>query len=358
MLIDTPVLYFNLEEYLVTVLSETHLPFSLRGTIFDRADTKTLFSNTLQVKMFLSARLISIQRKNAKQILKHLKLSTRNDMNTRCNIALYCKALTLTDSYWVKREVSTSTWSDVNLYTNRLDEALIDVSLNGVSYTPTTTVLSPELTTKGLFKKAWLRKADGLYLYKSDDLEDKTNTKAEAIASQLLDAFGLSHCPYNLETHNGELMVICPCLATDELSMVDASDIKLYCNANGINFRDLCKRIGGVDYHNMFVVDYLISNTDRHDGNWAFYMNNDTGKLVSMVPLYDHNLSLIADITGASKNDNLLSNFREFKTLKEGAIHHLPYSSIKAGDLSSTDYMGYPSLQGHIEKRLSTLNLI
>ena len=36
----------------------------------------------------------------------------------------------------------------------------------------------------------------------------------------------------------------------------------------------------------MFIVDYLIGNTDRHNGNWGFLLNTDT-KDIPFAPIYD-----------------------------------------------------------------------
>ena len=39
-------------------------------------------------------------------------------------------------------------------------------------------------------------------------------------------------------------------------------------------------------FWNMFVIDSLIGNTDRHNGNWGFLLNKSTGK-VEFAPIYD-----------------------------------------------------------------------
>lgn len=39
-------------------------------------------------------------------------------------------------------------------------------------------------------------------------------------------------------------------------------------------------------FWNMFVVDSLIGNTDRHNGNWGFLLNSNT-KEISFAPIYD-----------------------------------------------------------------------
>ena len=38
--------------------------------------------------------------------------------------------------------------------------------------------------------------------------------------------------------------------------------------------------------NNMFVIDSLISNTDRHKGKWGFLVNKSTGK-IKFSPIYD-----------------------------------------------------------------------
>jgi hypothetical protein len=42
-------------------------------------------------------------------------------------------------------------------------------------------------------------------------------------------------------------------------------------------------------FYQTVVVDYLIANRDRHGANWGFYMDNQTGNLVGIHPLFDHN---------------------------------------------------------------------
>lgn len=357
MLKDTKVLYFNLDDFMVEVLREELLPFSLRSDLSDSYNPKEVLKNIEKLKSYFSSRVLSLHRKNAKQILNLLKLSQRDDIDTRCNIALYCKCLSLTDAYWVKQEDSTDSWEKVNLFSNHLSDAMVDVSLIGISFTPTTDQISPELTTKGLFQKAWVRKKDGLYMYKSDSLDDKTNTKVEVIASQVLDCFNVAHCEYRLEKYEELLVASCKCIANETYSMVDAADIKRYCDNIGVSFRAFCQQFGGIDYNKMFVVDYLLSNTDRHDENWGFYMDNETGKLVSLIPLYDHNLSLIADLTGAS-SDGLLSNFKQYETLRDGAVDNLERAHLEVvKSLDSVDFMGYDILKLKIEERMKELKL-
>jgi len=36
----------------------------------------------------------------------------------------------------------------------------------------------------------------------------------------------------------------------------------------------------------MFIIDSIIGNTDRHNGNWGFLLNNETGE-IKFSPIYD-----------------------------------------------------------------------
>ena len=63
----------------------------------------------------------------------------------------------------------------------------------------------------------------------------------------------------------------------------------IYCNQNGKNLIDETISIDSENFFKMCVVDYLISNSDRHSQNWGFYVNNYNGNIICLHPLYDHN---------------------------------------------------------------------
>ena len=47
-------------------------------------------------------------------------------------------------------------------------------------------------------------------------------------------------------------------------------------------------------YHMMNIIDYLIGNTDRHWGNWGFWVNNKTNKVIKLHPLMDYNKAFLS----------------------------------------------------------------
>ena len=45
----------------------------------------------------------------------------------------------------------------------------------------------------------------------------------------------------------------------------------------------------GESIYKMWIVDFLISNRDRHGQNWGFYYDTETMEILGCHPLFDHN---------------------------------------------------------------------
>ena len=66
--------------------------------------------------------------------------------------------VSLTDIYWVKKSEEEISYEKINLYDNSLNEAVVELSLRGKPMTVTNQELAPDLSTKGCFPKAWIRR--------------------------------------------------------------------------------------------------------------------------------------------------------------------------------------------------------
>ena len=67
-------------------------------------------------------------------------------------------------------------------------------------------------------------------------------------------------------------------------------------------------------FWDMFVVDALINNNDRNEGNWGLILNKDTGKL-RIAPIYDNGASFY----NKSGDDRLLSIYDDDYKFKQSA---------------------------------------
>ena len=84
-------------------------------------------------------------------------------------------------------------------------------------------------------------------------------------------------------------------------------------------------------FWNMFIIDSLIGNTDRHNGNWGFIMNKKTGS-IEFSPIYDCGSCL-----------NPMIEDKEIKKISETELKNLAvncYSCLKENG-KKINYMSY-----------------
>ena len=101
--------------------------------------------------------------------------------------------------------------------------------------------------------------------------------------------------------YNGKEKIVCACedftddknvlYEFENLALSINPDKKIETELNDImDAIEECKMINIEEtkqkFWDMFVIDSLIGNTDRHNGNWGFLLNKDTGK-VKFSPIYD-----------------------------------------------------------------------
>ncbi|MCM1541683.1 MAG: hypothetical protein NC121_10525 [Blautia sp.] len=334
MLKDTKVLYFDFEDFVVEVINDDLLPFCLRSDIRASNAMKDILHNVQAVKSYLSSRILSLSRDNAKQIYAAFQIPQIDSIDNRVNICTKCKGVSIQDSYWVREDSEETCWNHVNIRQNKLYD-IVNISLSGFNPTITTSRICPELTTKGLFRKGWIHLGNELYMLKSDRTNNYVNTKMEILASDMLTCFEnridcVAYVGDIKETTEGtEFVSICKNFVDEEYSFVEAWEVMEYLKRCGMDFRTCCLRQWGNQFACIPVLDYIIINTDRHTQNYGFFMNNDTGKIEKMAPLFDYNCALVADYFQRDANDTLSQMFNTSETLRDLAHKFLPDTSIR-----------------------------
>ena len=101
--------------------------------------------------------------------------------------------------------------------------------------------------------------------------------------------------------YNGKEKVVCACedftnynhilYEFENLALSTNPDKKIETDLDDVmEVIEACKMIDVSEtkekFWEMFLIDSLIGNTDRHNGNWGFLLNKDTGK-VEFSPIYD-----------------------------------------------------------------------
>lgn len=293
MLQDKPVMQFNIDESYYHVLDENLLPVRLRGIYQkdypDLSNRKEyeLYSGTLVD--FLSHRVLSLSRHNAKKLLNAYNFSQSQDAFTKARIAIICKAVSMSDDYWINNDQLSFKWDKICIRKNHLNEIVSNIALTGSSLTIQGRPETPEFSTVGAYAKCWIRQNDTPYLLKAGS--GKNEERIEVSVSKILDCFNIPHVHYDLYRYKDTKLVVsrCEIANSDKCSIVPAEEFCSYCNRIGLDFEETAKTIDPEMFYKTCIVDYLISNSDRHMRNWGFFMDNENGNLNCIHPVFDHN---------------------------------------------------------------------
>lgn len=96
-------------------------------------------------------------------------------------------------------------------------------------------------------------------------------------------------------------------------------------------------KIDADSVYKMWVVDYLISNGDRHGLNWGFFYNCDTMKILRCHPLYDHNNSFDIAVMNNEDTPYLYNSSMAMKQAAEIAMKHVDFHFYR--DFNKDDFL-------------------
>ena len=309
---DIPVIKFNIDTGICCIMNEEFVPYSLKNSIKTEENLDSVekilsirSNNRDKIIEYLANRMLVLSRKNVKKILTAYNFSQNQSPYTKARIAIVCKAVSMTDCYWIKTENDKLKWKDINPRKNHLNEIVSHIALCGKSLTLDGTPRSPELTLQGAYAKCWKRPNGETFLLKRSS-SSKHESDIEVMGSDILDCFNVPHVHYDLTkiSIDGETFSACMCknMASENLSLVDAGEFYSYCARNDKDFIQEVLKIDSEMIYKMCIIDYLLQNPDRHLGNWGFYRNNDTGEIVRMHPLFDHNNAFDETMSEEFKN--------------------------------------------------------
>ena len=219
--------------------------------------------------------------------------------------------LSLSDQYWIKPYGSNITYDDVNFFQHDFDYAEFleaSLSLNSKVLTKEASLKTPNNTTDGMLKKAWVIEDGVRYLLKGGYKTDVLQPFNEVLASMICDRLGFSHVPYTLTTYKDQVVSKCPCFITRNTELITAYQIKNNMKRydSREDYETYIKKLEeeGIDnarikMENMYILDYLIMNEDRHLNNFGIIRDVNTLKWVDVAPIFDNGQSLnIQDYSG------------------------------------------------------------
>ena len=245
----------------------------------------------VDINDWIDGRQIAKHRVAIERLMRELGLTTRHDFigMARC--------LSLTDTFWMKRADEDLSWDSVSLYRNPFDDVIARIAFDGTGmYGRANSPTSPEFATSGSFAKCWIREGDAISLLKrgsSGYANAGFEPYSEKLASDLLTAARIDHVPYEIVRYHGALASKCPLFTSEEVGFVSAH--RFFDRPFGVRDMLAFSAEHGAEesFREMVVLDAVMANVDRHAGNYGFLVDNATGRVLRMAPLFDHNMACL-----------------------------------------------------------------
>lgn len=335
----------------VRIYQEQFMPYDLYLEEIEMPDIDVQINNLNNFYHWCASRVLSLDRAYAKEILNSIGVAQAVTDKERAKISMSYHCVSLTDVYWVKKEEEIITFSELNLYDNPLNEAIVELSLKGRQMTVTNRELAPDLSTKGCFPKAWIRTEEGFKLLKDGGADE---VRKELLASKICQCFEFKQVVYNEYFYDGEMVTESKIISSKEYSMVSKMAFDIYAVNHDLDTLEVCREIDRDSYYGMNILDYLTGNTDRHPENWGFYVDNNTNKYISLYPLMDFNqcFGSYDTIDGA----NCQTVLPRKMTQKEAAIEAVKVVGLK--QIAEVDMKWFDEMEHVKEMFLKRLNIL
>lgn len=278
------------EDGTCTVYYKSFLPFNL--WIEEGDDMNVRLNNLNNFYYWCASRVLTLDRKYAKEIMNAIGAKQATTDRDRALIAISYHALSLTDVYWIATNNEKTKFEEISLYTHSLSNSFADVSLCGKQITAQNEELinnqdaAGDIATNGVAPKAWIRENDNFYLMKDGEERD---VDAELLASKIVDCFDVDHVKYTENSFDGRKVSKSEIITSEKRSIVSMEYIDIYCANHDLDTDEFVLKKDKYNYYMMNIIDYLIGNSDRHWGNWGFWVDNKTNKLLKLHPLMDFN---------------------------------------------------------------------
>ena len=239
--------------------------------------------------------------------------------------------LSLSDQYWLKPEGSNICYDDINFFDNDFDYSEFmeaSLSINNKSITSDKSLKTPNNTTDGMLRKAWIIENKTRYLIKGGYKNDILQPFNEVLASEICKRLGFEHVEYTLDTYKDMVVSKCPCFITKNTEFITCYQIRKNMERynNNQDYEEYVKELEkeGIKnarekLENMYILDFLILNEDRHLNNFGIIRDVNTLKWLDVAPIFDNGQSL--NIQDYSDEEIVINNqgrlFYEIKPFDE-----------------------------------------
>lgn len=302
-----------------------------------------MYKKTERVNVFLSdwfqGRGIPSWRDDLDLLLSKLNITTP--------IELLDKAfgLSLSDQYWINPIDSKIEYKDINFFEHDFkDSEFVNATFsNNITSNTKISLISPNNTTDGRLKKTWIIENKKRYLLKGGYKNEVMQPFNEVLASMICERLDFNHTKYTIDTVNNKIVSKCECFINTNTELVTAYQIlKNNCDKENAyeTYINILERNGinnaREEVENMFILDYLMLNEDRHLNNFGIIRNVETLKWESICPIFDTGQSL--NILDYNDEEVIINGDGRFFYKTSHFDEIIPYiKNIKRFDLNKLD---------------------
>ena len=275
--------------YIYNVIDIDFAPIILKNTYQSNEDLKVVLSE------WFKGRGIPSWRDDLDLLLAKLNISTPTELLDKAF------GLSLSDQYWIKPFDSKIEYKDINFFEHDFEDSEFTIATFSNTRDSNTKIslISPNNTTDGRLKKTWIIENGKRYLLKGGYKNEVMQPFNEVLATMICNRLGFKHIPYTIGVVKDTIVSKCECFINKDTELVSAYQIlhnncdkdeayetyiKLLEN-NGIsNARE--------EIENMFILDFIMLNEDRHLNNFGIIRNVETLKWTETAPIFDTGQSL------------------------------------------------------------------
>lgn len=228
-------------------------------------------------------------------------LLTKLNISTPTELLDKAFGLSLSDQYWVKPYDTDIKYEDINFFEHDFEDSeFTNVTFsNNVNVNSKISLISPNNTTDGRLKKTWIIEDGKRYLLKGGYKNEVMQPFNEVLATMICSRLGFKHVPYTIDIIGEKIVSKCECFIDKNTELVTAYQI-LHNNCERDKAYETYIKIledNGInnsreEIENMFILDYIMLNEDRHLNNFGIIRNVEDLSWIGTAPIFDTGESL------------------------------------------------------------------
>ena len=286
----------NFFDEIYEVINIEYAPYIVKSYYVENDINNSSFR--MNLSQWFKGRGIPSWRDKLDLLLHRLNISTQNELLDKAF------GLSLTDQYWLKPCNLNINYEDVNFFDNDFEYGEFmsaSLSKNSNVITNEESLKTPNNTTNGMLKKAWIIENGTRYLIKGGYKNEILQPFNEVLASEICRRLGFNHVPYTIDIYKDMVVSKCPCFINKDSEFITAYQIKkcMKKHDDKQDYEDYIKVLENngikdtrIKLENMYILDFLIMNEDRHLNNFGIIRDVNTLKWLDVAPIFDNGQSL------------------------------------------------------------------